>query len=85
VKYSLKVVVTTTDDSKYERWSAFTATNNYIPGEGDDPTGIQQVEHSVSDTKRFNNDWYTLDGRRVNPDNLQPGLYIHQGRKIVIK
>ena len=85
VKYSLKVVVTTTDDSKYERWSAFTATNNYIPGEGDDPTGIQNVEHRMSDTKRFNNDWYTLDGRRVIPDNLQPGLYIHQGRKIVIK
>ena len=34
-KYNLKAVVTTTDGTKYERLSGFTATNNYIPQEGD--------------------------------------------------
>ena len=34
-KYNLKAVVTTTDNTKYERLSSFTATNNYIPQEGD--------------------------------------------------
>jgi len=83
--FSLKNVGTgkylkTNDTAKYDEPTYFTfATLGY------QPTGIQNVEHRMSDTKRFNNDWYTLDGRRVNPDNLQPGLYIHQGRKIVIK
>jgi hypothetical protein len=34
-KYNLKAVVTTTDGNSYERLSAFTATSNYIPQEGD--------------------------------------------------
>jgi hypothetical protein len=28
---------------------------------------------------------YTLDGRKVYPENLRPGLYIKNGRKVVIK
>lgn len=28
---------------------------------------------------------YTLDGRKVNPENLRPGLYIKNGKKIVIR
>ena len=31
------------------------------------------------------NNWYSIDGRKVNPENLRPGLYINKGRKIVIK
>ena len=34
-KYSLKAVVTTTDGTSYERLSAFTATDKYIPQDGD--------------------------------------------------
>ncbi len=33
--FNLKAVVTTTDNTKYERLSSFKATNNYIPQEGD--------------------------------------------------
>ena len=28
---------------------------------------------------------YTLDGRRVNAESLQPGLYIQNGKKVVVK
>ena len=28
---------------------------------------------------------YSLDGRRVNASNLQPGLYIKNGKKVVVK
>ena len=28
---------------------------------------------------------YTLDGRRVSAESLQPGLYIQNGRKVVVK
>ncbi len=45
---------------------------------GDETTGIQNVERTVND-----NQYYTLDGRRV----AQPtkGLYIVNGKKVVIK
>ena len=31
------------------------------------------------------NAWYTLDGRHLNGKPSQKGIYIHQGRKVVIK
>jgi hypothetical protein len=45
-------------------------------------TGIQEVNAKKPETKTG---VYTLDGRRVNTDNLRPGLYIINGRKVVIK
>jgi hypothetical protein len=29
--------------------------------------------------------WYTVDGRRLDGKPAQKGLYIHGGRKVVIK
>ena len=29
--------------------------------------------------------WYTLDGRRLNGKPSQRGIYVNQGRKVVIK
>jgi hypothetical protein len=46
------------------------------------PTGIEEVK-TVKEIK--DNNWYSIDGRKVNPENLRPGLYINKGRKIVIK
>jgi hypothetical protein len=45
-------------------------------------TGIQEVNAKKSEVK---SGVYTLDGRRVNADNLRPGLYIINGKKVVIK
>ncbi len=45
-------------------------------------TGIEEVK-VFKETK--DNNWYSIDGRKVNPENLRPGLYINKGRKIVIK
>ena len=47
-----------------------------------EPTGIKEVTVVKEIT---DNNWYSLDGRKVNPENLRPGLYINTGRKIVIK
>ena len=47
-----------------------------------DPSGIQEVRVQKSLAKTG---VYTLDGRRVNAENLRPGLYIMNGKKIVIK
>ena len=45
-------------------------------------TGIEDVRYKKDDAK---SGVYTLDGRRVNTENLRPGLYIVNGKKIVIK
>ena len=45
-------------------------------------TGIDEVKSQKPETKTG---VYTLDGRRVNAENLRPGLYIMNGKKVVIK
>ena len=45
-------------------------------------TGIQEVNTNKIGTK---SGVYTLDGRKVNADNLRPGLYIINGKKVMIK
>jgi hypothetical protein len=46
------------------------------------PTGIK----TMADVRSPKSDvWYTIDGRRVSGRPTQPGLYIVNGRKVVIK
>ena len=50
---------------------------------GDDgTTGIQQIENGLNLEK---NGWYTLDGRRLESVPTRKGLYINNGKKVVIK
>lgn len=50
---------------------------------GDDgTTGIQQIDNGLNLEK---NGWYTLDGRRLNAAPSRKGLYINNGKKVVIK
>ena len=48
----------------------------------DTSTGIENVK-AIKEI--MDDNWYTLDGRRVNANNLRPGLYIKGGKKIVNK
>lgn len=51
--------------------------------EGSIPTGIDITQ---TDTQpQTDNNWYTLDGRRLTDKPAIPGIYIHAGKKIVIK
>ena len=50
--------------------------------ETNEPTGITTVKGQKAEAK---SGAYTFDGRRVNADNLRPGLYIINGKKVVIK
>ena len=36
-------------------------------------------------TEKADNSVYDLNGRKMNEDNLKPGLYIKNGKKVVIK
>ena len=44
-------------------------------------TGI----HEARMDNRANDAWYTLDGRRLNSKPARKGLYIHSGRKVVVR
>ena len=49
----------------------------------DEPTGISEITASIR--AAVSNVWYTLDGRRLNNAPTTKGLYIFQGKKVVIK
>ncbi len=48
-------------------------------GLGDEPTEIKNVNSEQVDS------WWTLDGRKLDTKPTTKGLYIHNGRKVVIK
>ena len=51
----------------------------------DEAQGIDELR-SDDNTEQFDaNTWYTLDGRRLTQRPTQSGIYLHQGRRVMIK
>lgn len=48
------------------------------------PTAVDAVR-TLPVTLSFSDDWYTLDGRKLNGRPTQKGVYINKGRKILLK
>jgi len=46
------------------------------------PTGILEIDRQADTQKAA---WFTLDGRRISAPPTAKGIYIHQGRKVVVK
>ena len=69
-----------------ERESVYGINNNNTAKEisirvvGEETTGIANIQHTSPNTQT-----YDLNGRRVNENNLKPGMYVKNGRKFVIK
>ena len=57
--------------------------NSIVLDFGDETTGVALIDNG----KRImdNDAWYTLDGRRLNGKPTQKGIYINNGKKIVMK
>ena len=51
---------------------------------GDEENGIQEIT-TDSSTSNTSSTYFTLDGRRLNDKPATAGLYIHNGRKVLIK
>jgi hypothetical protein len=51
-------------------------------GDGDIATGIGLIDNGQL---TMGNSWYTLDGRRLDRKPTQKGVYIVNGKKVVIK
>ena len=69
-----------------KRESAYGINNNNTAKEisirvvGEETTGIANIQHASPNTQT-----YDLNGRKVNENNLKPGMYVKNGRKFVIK
>ena len=46
------------------------------------PTGVEPM---VNEQWTINDSWYTLDGRRLDANPTQKGVYVKNGKKIVVK
>ena len=72
--------------TRENRNSAYGINNNNTAKEisirvvGEETTGIANIQHASPNTQT-----YDLNGRRVNENNLKPGMYVKNGRKFVIK
>ena len=69
-----------------DRDSAYGINNNNTAKEisikvvGEETTGIANIQLSSPNTQT-----YDLNGRRVNENNLKPGIYVKNGKKFVVK
>ena len=48
-------------------------------------TGIEMVKQSQPALHVQSDKWYTLDGRQLEGKPTKKGLYIHHGKKVVVK
>ena len=68
------------------RNSAYGINNNNTAKEisirvvGEETTGVANIQHASPNTQT-----YDLNGRKVNENNLKPGMYVKNGKKFVIK
>ena len=68
------------------RNSAYGINNNNTAKEisirvvGEETTGVANIQHASPNTQT-----YDLNGRKVNENNLKPGMYVKNGRKFVVK
>ncbi len=92
-KGNLSKITTLSDIGPY-RWymkrenrnSVYGINNNNTAKEisirvvGEETTGIANIQLTSPNTQT-----YDLNGRRVNENNLKPGMYVKNGRKFVVK
>ena len=80
-------------DLKPFRWFMEVVTRPYSPTVNDrakvitlkvldeeDTTGVANIQHQSDNTQL-----YDLNGRKVGENNLKPGVYVKNGKKVVIK
>ena len=61
------------------------AIRAFVLNFGDDEmTGIENLQSSMLNVQS-NDDWYSIDGRRLAGKPIVKGIYIHGGKKVVIK
>jgi hypothetical protein len=50
-----------------------------------EPTGIVDIEHGTLNIEHYAGGWYTINGLPLTRKPTAKGIYIYNGRKVVIK
>ncbi len=50
--------------------------------DGDEASGIVDIDHSPLNIDHSDDAWYSIDGRKLSGKPTQKGIYIHNGRKV---
>ncbi|MBR4366786.1 MAG: hypothetical protein IKP43_08405, partial [Bacteroidaceae bacterium] len=61
-----------------------TEVNSFKIGFGEDNT-TPVIALKADSNNKYSDEWYMIDGRKLNGKPTMKGLYIHAGRKVVIK
>ena len=51
----------------------------------EEATGIRQMQMTNDELPVYNSSVYDMNGRKINENSLKPGMYIKNGRKIIVK
>ncbi len=70
--------------SKYGGTSAYARNMHFFDPE-EDETGISDAERLNDEGQMINDSWFSLDGRKLDGQTTRKGLYIHNGRKVVVE
>ena len=70
--------------SKYGGTSAYARNMHFFDPE-EDETGISDAERLNDKGQMINDSWFSLDGRKLDGQPTRKGLYIHNGRKVVVE
>jgi hypothetical protein len=65
--------------------NAKSARSLVIIGNDDQPTGIDRIDNSQLTIDNYSGAWYTLDGRKLDKMPTKKGVYIHGGKKEVVR
>ena len=68
--------------SKYKSTRGWKDFTNIVEGI---PSGIKSVENEQTAESLETGNWFTLDGRRLNGKPTKKGIYIVNGKKVIIK
>ena len=69
--------------SKYGETISYVREMHFFDGEDDDPTSMNNGQWTMNNEESAT--WFDLNGRRLASKPTQKGIYIHNGRKEVVR
>ena len=84
--FKLKNELTVGETPSEEPGNPETTSNSikaFVLNFGDEETGIREIS-TPSNSSNSSNLWFTLDGRRLNGQPTQSGIFIHGSKKVIL-
>jgi hypothetical protein len=72
-------------ESKFDGNAPAAYARNIIIFDGEETTGIRSIDNGQLTIGDKAGEWFTLDGRKLDGKPTAKGIYVNNGRKVVIK